>query len=44
MGGIPFLAERRFARAISGLTIDVQDFFGRDALVAYHSALSGSCP
>ncbi len=43
MKGIPFVVDRRHVRAVSGLTVEVQDFFGREALVAYHPALSGSC-
>jgi hypothetical protein len=43
VAGVPFVADARFGPAISGLTIDVRDFYGRDRLVAYHSGLSGSC-
>ncbi|HEX9243169.1 MAG TPA: hypothetical protein VF875_12065 [Anaeromyxobacter sp.] len=43
MKGIPFVVEPRFVRAISGLTVDVQDLYGREALVAYHASLSGTC-
>ena len=41
--GISFVVTRRFAPAIGGLVVDVQDYFGREALVAYHDVLSGSC-
>ncbi len=41
--GIPFVAAERFNFALSGLTIDVQDVWGRESLVAYHSELGGSC-
>ncbi len=43
MDGIPFVAERRLKPAISGLRIDVQEIWGRESLVAYHSELGGSC-
>lgn len=43
MDGLRFVAEARFHFALSGLTIDVQDSWGREALVAYHSGLGGSC-
>ena len=41
--GIPFVAEERHHFAITGLKIDVQDFWGRESLVAYHTGLGGSC-
>ncbi|HEY6006100.1 MAG TPA: hypothetical protein VIV57_24685 [Anaeromyxobacter sp.] len=43
MEGIPFVAERGLHHAISGLRIDVQEVWGRESLVAYHSELGGSC-
>ncbi len=43
MDGIPFVAEKRFHFAISGLRIDVQEIWGRESLVAYHTGLGGSC-
>jgi len=41
--GIPFVADGRWHFALGGLKIEVQDHWGREALVAYHSGLSGSC-
>ena len=41
--GIPFIVDPHHLRAVSGLTVEVQDLYGREALVAYHSALSGGC-
>lgn len=43
MDGIRFVADARHHLALSGVTIDVQDYWGREALVAYHSGLGGSC-
>lgn len=43
MDGIRFVAAKRFNFALAGLTIDVQDVWGRESLVVYHSELSGSC-
>ena len=43
MDGISFVADPRFKFAISGLKIDVQELWGRESLVAYHSGLGGSC-
>ncbi len=43
MDGIRFVADPRFHFALSGLTIDVQAFYGREGIVAYHSGLGGSC-
>lgn len=37
------MANQRWHFALSGLTIDVQDHWGREALVAYHSGLGGGC-
>jgi hypothetical protein len=41
--GISFVTDGRWHFALSGLTIDVQDHWGREALVAYNSGLGGSC-
>lgn len=43
MDGISFVANERFQFALSGLTIDVQDHWGREALVAYNTDLDSSC-
>ncbi len=43
MDGIRFVADARFGFALSGLTVDVQEYWGREALVAYHSGLGGAC-
>lgn len=43
MEGIPFLAPQRYHFALTGLTIDVQELWGREALVAYHSGMGGGC-
>jgi uncharacterized protein YlxP (DUF503 family) len=40
---MPFVTEGRHQFAVSGLRIDVQDVWGRESLVAYHSGLGGSC-
>jgi hypothetical protein len=41
--GIPFVANPRYQLAISGMSIDVQDVWGRESLVAFHDGLGGSC-
>ncbi len=41
--GIPFVAEGRHQRVLSGLRIDVREIRGCETLVAYHSDLSESC-
>ncbi len=43
MDGISFVADERWHFALSGLTIDVRDHRGREALVAFNSDLGGSC-
>ncbi len=43
MDGIPFVADARFHFALGGVVVDVQDYYGREALVAYHDGLGGSC-
>ncbi len=43
MDGIPFVTEARYHFAVSGLRIDVQEVWGRESLVAYHSTLGGAC-
>lgn len=44
MDGISFVADGRWHFALSGLLIDVQDYWGREMLVVSHSGgLSGSC-
>jgi hypothetical protein len=39
--GLRFVADSRFHLALAGVVIDVQDFYGREALVAYRDGLGG---
>jgi hypothetical protein len=40
--GIRFVADARWRFALAGVVVDVQDYYGREALVAY-DALGGGC-
>ena len=41
--GITFVSDSRYQRYVDGLEIDVQDFYGRENLVAHNPALGGGC-
>ena len=41
--GIPFVAERSWTELVSGLKVDVESFYGREGIVAYHRDLGSSC-
>jgi hypothetical protein len=41
--GISFVADGRYHHALSGLRIDVQEYWGREMLVVLNGGLSGSC-
>ena len=41
--GIAFLADERGLRYLDGLVIDVQAFYGREAVVAHHPEYGGGC-
>jgi hypothetical protein len=43
LGGISFLAEERLLHFLDGLVIDVQAFYGREAVVAYNPEHGGGC-
>lgn len=43
MGGIPFVAKARHRFALASLTIDVQDLWGRESLVAYSTGHAAGC-
>lgn len=38
-----FLADGRYLHFLDGLVIDVQAFYGREAVVAYHPEHGGGC-
>lgn len=39
--GITFVSDSRYQRYVEGLEIDVEDWWGRESLVAHNPALSG---
>ena len=41
--GIAFVAEARWHFALPGLKIDVQEYWGRQGLVAFNDGFGGSC-
>lgn len=43
MDGIPFVAKARHQLALASVTIDVQDLWGRESLVAYSSGYAAGC-
>ena len=43
MDGLRFVADARWRFALSGVVVDVQDYYGREALVAYHDGFGGGC-
>lgn len=43
VAGVSFLAEERLLHFLDGLVIDVQAYYGREALVAYNPEAGGGC-
>lgn len=41
--GIPFVAERTWTELVSGLRVDVESYYGREGIVAYHRGWGSSC-
>ncbi len=41
--GLSFVADGRWHFALAGLRIDVQELWGREALVAYRAGIPGGC-
>ncbi len=42
-GGVSFLADERGLRYLDGLVIDVQSYYGRESVIAFHPTLGGGC-
>ena len=41
--GIPFVAQRAATSLVSGLTIDVESYYGREGVVAWHRGWGSTC-